>query len=293
MQYARVVIEGTTNRSIAFLSKHNPSSVRPFRQHENTDCPRNTKHTSSTKNKSSVTNMNQSYTNNNTQREMNEAMDHIIDMQQHSFVNTRPASPSCYRLLSPQTKEIMTPNSRTRVVRFAETTTQLDSQIPLYCEDMKDLWYGPEELFHLRQQTRSIVLACRMQKNADFPRGTEILGSEHRLRHRRMTLQCIGSAARKGIIDEKLAEISRQCTAWSAEIAVLQAIRDFAAVYPVPDQVRRALPSKMFKSMPAFPFAMRKRRRESVEDSLLVPPMRGENELSSRQVRRRIDVHEE
>lgn len=123
-------------------------------------------------------------------------------------------------------------------------------------EDIEDLWYSEEDHLRQRQHIRAIAQTCRTH-NYPFPRGLEVYGSDQRVRHRRMTLQCIRNASRNGLEAEQIAEISRRCSAWNAEIAVHQAIRDFASVYPIPEVVQNAIDSSTNydKVAPRFPFA--------------------------------------
>lgn len=151
-----------------------------------------------------------------------------------------------------------------RSVRFSDQATEYKSYNPLLLEDYSRLWYSVEELHQFRVEVRGFVQDYRLNQS-QLPRGLEIYSSGERLQHRWMTVQCIRSALRKGMNPDKVAAISRECSACSSEIGVLQAVYDYAAVYPIPESVLRDLPS-LDSIPPTFPFAMRKRRQNGGDE---------------------------
>lgn len=148
-----------------------------------------------------------------------------------------------------------------RSVRISDTAVEYEAPAPLYLEDFVVLWYSADELAEFRSQAHDIVRHYQTNQ-MEPPRGLEIYSSNERLQYRWMTLQCIQSAFRKEMSEEKIASISRQCSACSSEIAVLQAVFDYAAVYFVSQEVLDRLPA-ISSIRSTFPFSMRKRRRSS------------------------------
>jgi hypothetical protein len=149
---------------------------------------------------------------------------------------------------------------------------------PLPFEEVKELWYEQSELAAFKHQARSIVRSIRthgVPKNGfdcDLLRGLEHCTAE-RQKHRYMTIRCTLSAYRKDMSPEKTAMVARKCTAWSEEIAFVQARHDYCNVY----QPSMTLLIPATGLPPTFPFVMKKR---VVADAV----------VSERRVRRRIVV---
>ena len=149
---------------------------------------------------------------------------------------------------------------------------------PLAFDEVKDLWYTQNDLVTFKYQAKSLASAIRQQRHLPENRLLEesVRGLEHctheRQKHRYMTIRCTLSAHRRGMEPEKTALVARKCTAWSEEIAFVQACRDFADVYQ--PQMIALIPA--VSSPPEFPFVMKKKKRSA------------DGEHSSRRVRRRV-----
>ncbi len=150
--------------------------------------------------------------------------------------------------------------SKLKHVRFAKDSSfRMDNPHAVLSEhDCNTLWYSLQELFAMREEVRSAV---QHQQGSNLTRGMELYGSKERQHHRWLTIQCIRSACRKQMSHEKIAEISRQCSAGCVQVAILQAMHDYVAIYPVPPTLFLGLPP-VSSIQPTFPFSMRKRRRD-------------------------------
>ena len=148
-------------------------------------------------------------------------------------------------------------SSASRSVQFSDENREYMAPAPLMVEDFSSMWYSARELFGFRTEVRQAVQEYQTKERSELPRGMETYVSNARSQHRWMTVQCVRSAVRKGMNADMIATVSRRCSAWDSEIAVLQAIHDRAAVYFLPGRILRHLPS-VASIKPTFPFAMRK-----------------------------------
>lgn len=176
---------------------------------------------------------------------------------------------------------------KTKSVRFAKKPTiVVENPLLLSEEDCRNLWYSlhdlsstamrtnnseqqqePEvegEIHPLDKKNQPLELQKESRSSAGEASSSCCTSSESNKRryHRRLTIQCIRSACRKGMSEEKLAEISRRCSAGSVQLAALQAIHDFVAVHhsECPPGTFADLPP-VSSIQPTFPFSMRKRQR--------------------------------
>lgn len=191
---------------------------------------------------------------------------------------------------------------RTKTVRFTENSTNVVAN-PLWLseEDCKELWYSFHDLCAMRtEQQQGAVLNnndntlqdketskqqdCRFLLKKKESRGSEGEGApsccrggvaaagstnnnkDKRHYHRKLTIQCVRSAYRKGMTPEKVADVSRRCSAGCVQLAALQAIHDYVAVHydNCPPEMFVDLPP-LSSIQPTFPFAMRKRRKVVVQ----------------------------
>jgi hypothetical protein len=166
-----------------------------------------------------------------------------------------------------------------RGVRFSSQVETIRPAGPLaFKEDLKELWYNPEDLRQFKLQVRKEIA------NSDttpLSRGLENC-TPNRLRHRLMAMQCTLSAQRKGMGGDYTASIARRCSSWSTELAFVQGCYDYYYVYH--PSISKIIPSVNSISPPQFPFTMRKSRSQSKrvlsQDSL--------SQQQSRSVRRRV-----
>jgi hypothetical protein len=140
-------------------------------------------------------------------------------------------------------------------------------------EERNEVWYHPSDLDDFKCQVRTL---CR--KLRDAPESKESSrGLEHRVclerqRNKHLAIRCILKAQRRSTCPEFVAMVSRKCTAWAKEVALVEASRDFCeAYYPrlaahVPEMGRSC----------AFPVPLKKRGLDP-------------NESSERNVRQRTD----
>ena len=176
---------------------------------------------------------------------------------------------------------------KTKSVRFAEKPTiVVENPLLLSEEDCRNLWYSLHDLSSTAMRTNNseqqqeqqdegeihpldkknqpLELQKESRSSAGEASSSCCTSSESNKRryHRRLTIQCIRSACRKGMSEEKLAEISRRCSAGSVQLAALQAIHDFVAVHhsECPPGTFADLPP-VSSIQPTFPFSMRKRQR--------------------------------
>ena len=167
----------------------------------------------------------------------------------------------------------------TKSVRFSERPDHVvDNLLLLSEEDCHDLWYSLHDLSVMRaEQERGRNDSLDKKNKINHPVEQQELRrisssssngeSNKRHYHRKLTVQCIRSACRKGMSEEKIAEISRRCSAGCVQLAALQAIHDYVAVHhpECPPEIFVDLPP-LSSIQPTFPFSMRKRRRVVVEE---------------------------
>lgn len=165
-------------------------------------------------------------------------------------------------------------STRTKTVRFAGKPVKIvENPLLLSEQDCRDLWYSFHDLSVMRgeheQEGANNALDDKKNGNSSLDqkesRSSDELcceESHNRYYHRKLSIQCIRSAYRKGMSQEKVAEISRRCSAGCVKLAALQAIHDYVAVHhsDCPPEIFVDLPP-ISSIQPTFPFAMRKRRR--------------------------------
>ena len=160
---------------------------------------------------------------------------------------------------------------RRRQVRFAPLVSTCSSSL-LPFEDLKELWYDPEDLASFKSQAREIASSS----TSDDVRGLEYCNVE-RQKHKFLSIRCTLSAQRKGMSPEDIAIVAKKCTAWSEEIAFVQGCHDYYCVY---EPAMASFIPQVSRIPPEFPYAMKKRRASSKPS----PP------ISERRVRRRVSV---
>lgn len=142
------------------------------------------------------------------------------------------------------------PEQRPRRVRFSSTV--LESNSPRDMNDVRGSWYSASELFVFKRQVRMILRGLLPEEKER--RGLEF-ACPQRQKHRYMTIRCTLSAARRGLSPDQIESVSRKCTKWNEEVAVLQACHDFCHVYN--PQMASTIPSAN-SSPPEFPFAVKR-----------------------------------
>lgn len=183
----------------------------------------------------------------------------------HMTLEKCPPRPVPFHNASPLLDTTISSKSRRKLVRFTMDASIVlpnneeknNTLLWLSEDDCATLWYSAEELFMMREQVRCAVA----EQTSEIGRGMELYGSKERLQYRWLTLQCIHSACRRSMSSERIAAISKQCSAGSVQVALLQALHDYVAVYPVPYNVLDLPPVSSI--LPTFPFVMRKRQRDS------------------------------
>lgn len=126
-------------------------------------------------------------------------------------------------------------------------------------EDRNELWYPLGELDALKEEARDL---CRQIRDDGPAANTEESrrGLEHRVcverqRNKILALRCIIKAHRRFQNPEHVAIIARRCTAWAAEVAMVEASKDYCEAYR-PGLLSMVPPVKL---SPVFPFSTKKR----------------------------------
>jgi hypothetical protein len=126
-------------------------------------------------------------------------------------------------------------NATSRQVRFAQEVVSSSSRSsPMRSEETKDLWYGQHDLAAFKAGVLEIVLSLRegCPIKCESTRGLENWTHVERFQHRRtMTTRYTLQAHREGMSADQLATVTRKCTSWSKEVALVQALHDYCDVY--------------------------------------------------------------
>jgi hypothetical protein len=162
-----------------------------------------------------------------------------------------------------------------RQVRFAPLVSTCSSS-PLPFEDLKELWYDPKDLASFKSQARKALARSSI---SDDIRGLEHCNVE-RQKHKFLCIRCTLSANRKGLSPDETAIVAKKCTAWSEEVAFLQACHDYYTVY---EPTMTASIPHVSIIPPEFPYPRIMKKRVSSESS---PP----EQESERRVRSRVRV---
>lgn len=142
------------------------------------------------------------------------------------------------------------PPTSKRRVRFAPLVSTCSSS-PLPFEDLKQLWYHPEDFASFKTEARKLAGSS----NSDDVRGLEHCNVE-RQKHKFLSIRCTLSAHRRGMSADDTAVVAKKCTAWSEETAFVQGCHDYYSVY---EPAMTAFIPQVSSIPPEFPFAMKKR----------------------------------
>ena len=120
-------------------------------------------------------------------------------------------------------------------VRFASHVA-ISAPGPLLSDEVKDLWYSNSDLKSFKYESKQIIASARrgmtiMENDTVTTRGLEHCAPQ-RLRNRRMSIRyTVNTYQRLGRNDEQTANVSRRCSVWTSEIALIRGCLDFANVY--------------------------------------------------------------
>jgi hypothetical protein len=182
----------------------------------------------------------------------------------------------CFRIIKQsQTMSSMIPNSEDCKIRMRDLAKPSEKRVqfapvvsmssagPLVFEDVEAIWYNRTDLAAFKDQARNLAstLKSGSPQSCDLLRGLECSSVERQM-YRCMTIRYIVSAYRKGLGTDQTAMIARKCTAWSEEIAFLQAYYDNCSVYQ-PSIASCSIP-EVRSSPPEFVLT---RKREVAPDS--------------------------
>ncbi|KAL3941499.1 MAG: hypothetical protein SGBAC_004145 [Bacillariaceae sp.] len=164
-----------------------------------------------------------------------------------------------------QRKGSISPRKKRRKVQFAPSpslgASAACSTHPASATE--ELWYTKSEIREFKAEARQLVHSIRSPKDFikdDLLRGLESSTLERRLFSHK-TIQCTLSAYKKNMNPEDVAKIARICGTWNAEIALVQACRDYSSVY---NHEMQAKVPKVSTQPPAFPFALRKAKSRAL-----------------------------
>jgi hypothetical protein len=160
------------------------------------------------------------------------------------------------------------PSKRKRVRFSTEVTTSAPAR-ELTPSERKDLWYDSEAISNFKIHGRKAILSKKGYRNSnsnsnsnvveqddeevvETTRGFENCTLERQLQRHR-TVQSVVSSHRKGMSPGQTATVSKRCSKWNRDIAILQARHDYLDVY----QPGAPLPAISNKP-PTFPFALRR-----------------------------------
>eukprot|EP00980_Cylindrotheca_fusiformis_P021901 scaffold8740_cov113-Cylindrotheca_fusiformis.AAC.9 len=173
-------------------------------------------------------------------------------------------------------KEVSKP--RAKHVRFApdvsvRTSTHANEDIP-------ERWYSKDEVSAFKLKVQDLTVSI-MRGEKVHCNGDNLLGLEHycdlkRMKHKQLAVEYVLKAQR-ALKDRQLAKIAHEASAWHREIAFVQGLQDYCAVYDPalassvpstkttpPPLPRFAVASKKRKPSPSFIAAASKRLRTTI-----------------------------
>jgi hypothetical protein len=114
---------------------------------------------------------------------------------------------------------------RRRGVRFSPVVSTVEPTSQLHLAQVKELcWIPTEQLQEFKTEARQLARAGILGN------GLEGATMERSL-HRHHSVQCTVEAHRQGLGTEHTAMVSRVCSAWSEELAFVQACHDYLTIY--------------------------------------------------------------
>jgi hypothetical protein len=128
-----------------------------------------------------------------------------------------------YQFSTDQQQEQQLP--RRRGVRFSPIVSTVEPTSPLRLAQVKELcWIPTEQLQAFKSEARQLARAGILDNGLE---GATL----ERYFHRHSSVQCTIEAHRQGLGAEHTAMVSRQCSAWSEELAFVQACHDYLTIY--------------------------------------------------------------
>jgi hypothetical protein len=125
-------------------------------------------------------------------------------------------------------------NATSRQVRFAQEVVSSLRSSPIRSEEAKDLWYSQNDLAAFKAEVREIALSLREGHpvKCESTRGLKNWNDVERCKHRiTMTIRYTLQAHGEGMSADQIATVARKCTAWSKEVALVQALHDYCDAY--------------------------------------------------------------
>ena len=148
----------------------------------------------------------------------------------------------------------------TRRVRFFPLVSLTKKSGLLPFNELKDLWYNKTDLALFRSEQRSEAHREGVSAYAAHhdSRCLEQNRRVVRLKYKYLTIQCTLSAYGRGIGVDKTAKIAQKCSAWNAQLAIVQAFQNYCDIYE-PTMAKMG-PTATSMVPPKFPFAMKPKR---------------------------------